>query len=566
MRMHVGMVLGLLSMLPAGAAAGAESPLKVKEPVEIVTHQRSFRMPFAHDATTGDLGGVITLFVSTDEGKTWEVASKVSPDQRGFTFRAPRDGVYWFAVRDAHQGGESDTTLSPTMKVKVDTGDRAEEKRPEPGRNDPLEEARLDVELLELELSTQKTQLQQSVQRLTQLEFGSVGRGGMGGDPEQRKQGIASHRERFAELKSIALATGKKLAEARRKLAAIEGRTEHFTTSESPLASHRLGLAEQRARVALLELEFDVDRAILREAMLKLGKEELEQSISPAKGDGADDLAKATCHGAENHRSEEGRPGQTRNRAEHAEAGVGRNRGAAESVQLTQVWPAVLNGSPGQQLDVDGDILGGIRQRSIQHACRALRIELVRDRRRDRGAIADLERQVEIELFLAFGLFRIADGESQLRGGAVTDRFQLELDHLTARAQRSFDRFDEVVRFCSPREAKRDHGRAALRDSHLPKKPVVVLATRRPRSRVDWLWAEGCELFRPLGINLIERPVVHPLGGGAHEAVAIAVPHQAWHDGRTVGGRAKPFETERVPGFRKIESQLAKAHRSFRTG
>ena len=99
MRMHVGMALGLASVLPAGAAAGAESPLKVKGPVEVVTHHRSFRMPFAYDAATGDLGGVITLFVSADEGKTWEVASKVSPEQRGFTFRAPRDGVYWFAVR-----------------------------------------------------------------------------------------------------------------------------------------------------------------------------------------------------------------------------------------------------------------------------------------------------------------------------------------------------------------------------------------------------------------------------------------------------------------------------------
>ena len=179
------------------------------------------------------------------------------------------------------------------MKVRVDTGDRAEEKRPEPGRNDALEEGRLDVELLELELSTQRTQLQQSVQRLTQSEFGLVGRGGMGGDPEQRKIGIASLRERFEELKSAALATGKKLAEARRKLAAIEGRTEYFTTSESPLASDRSGLAEQRTRVALLELEFDVDRTLLREAMLKLGKEELEQSISPAKGDGAEGAAKA---------------------------------------------------------------------------------------------------------------------------------------------------------------------------------------------------------------------------------------------------------------------------------
>jgi hypothetical protein len=302
MRIRIGMTLILASVSAAGTAARAESPSNAKDPVEIVTHHRNFRIPFAYDGATGDPSRELALFVSTNEGKTWEVASKVPPEHRTFTFRAPRDGVYWFAVRDTRHGEEADTKLSAVMKVKVDTGDRAEEKSPEPGHNDQLEEARLDVELLELELSTEKTQLRQYSQMLTQYEFGfggmGGGMGGMGGGmgggfgggapgSEQRKKGLASMRERYEELKSATLETARKVAQARRRLAALGGRTDHSTTSDRPLPSDRSSLAEQRAGLSLLELAFEVDRAVLREAMTELGKLELARTVYPEKSPGA---------------------------------------------------------------------------------------------------------------------------------------------------------------------------------------------------------------------------------------------------------------------------------------
>ena len=58
--------------------------------------------------------------------------SKVSPERGTFRFSAPRDGVYWFAVSAARQGEEADTRLSPSIKVKVETGDQAAEASPKP--------------------------------------------------------------------------------------------------------------------------------------------------------------------------------------------------------------------------------------------------------------------------------------------------------------------------------------------------------------------------------------------------------------------------------------------------
>ena len=313
MRIQTWTSVGLASFLVAGLAARAESSSKANVPEVIVTHHRTFRIPFAPFAATRDRVGEIALFVSTDEGKTWEVASKVSPERGTFRFSAPRDGVYWFAVSAARQGEEADTKLSPSIKVKVETGDQAEETAPKPELNDQLEEARLSVELLQLELSTEKTQLQQHLQMLTQYEFGPFGLGGMGGgmggmgggmggmgggfggaaaDSEQRKKALTAMRERYEELKAATLETSKKLGRARHRLAEIEGRIEQPAKSNGSLPRNQSTLAEQHARLGLLELEFDVDKALLREAMLKLGKVELERSSAPVNGDGAEAAAK----------------------------------------------------------------------------------------------------------------------------------------------------------------------------------------------------------------------------------------------------------------------------------
>jgi hypothetical protein len=184
---------------------------------------------------------------------------------------------------------------------------RAEQESPEARRSDSLAEARLDVELLQLELSGTKQALTQHLQMLNQYEvgrmFGPMGMGGMGmgraggpgggaPDSEQYKKAKAEVRERFEELKSATVQTSRKLAEARRRLAELEGTAGQAATADNPPRDDRSTVAERRAHLALLELEYDVDKALLREAMAKLGQVELQQTLYPVKGDGGEDAEK----------------------------------------------------------------------------------------------------------------------------------------------------------------------------------------------------------------------------------------------------------------------------------
>jgi hypothetical protein len=108
------------------------------------------------------------------------------------------------------------------------------------GLDGRLEEARLNVELLSLELETEKEQLRQQLPSLKQFEFGFPGMGGMGGgfggmggmgdsppNPEDVKKKrdtlIASLRKHYEELKAATLETAKQLAQERRRLAELEG-------------------------------------------------------------------------------------------------------------------------------------------------------------------------------------------------------------------------------------------------------------------------------------------------------------------------------------------------------
>jgi hypothetical protein len=89
------------------------------------------------------------------------------------------------------------------------------------------DEARLNVELLELEFNMEKMQLHQELQELKQSEFvavGIVGPGGGSPDAEASKKAAEEARGRYEKLKAATLATGRKLADERRRLAELEGR------------------------------------------------------------------------------------------------------------------------------------------------------------------------------------------------------------------------------------------------------------------------------------------------------------------------------------------------------
>jgi hypothetical protein len=83
-----------------------------------------FRIPFQTETSERRLRQV-QLYVSTDQGQTWQPANTATPDQRYFDFRAMRDGLYWFAVRTLDSEGKpypaSMEGVKPGLKVIVDT-------------------------------------------------------------------------------------------------------------------------------------------------------------------------------------------------------------------------------------------------------------------------------------------------------------------------------------------------------------------------------------------------------------------------------------------------------------
>jgi hypothetical protein len=72
----------------------------------------------------GDIRELV-LFVSRDEGKSWQEAVRARPDQEGFPFLAAQDGPYWFKVAIVNQQGAqepADINQSPIgQKLIIDT-------------------------------------------------------------------------------------------------------------------------------------------------------------------------------------------------------------------------------------------------------------------------------------------------------------------------------------------------------------------------------------------------------------------------------------------------------------
>jgi hypothetical protein len=120
MRKLSGIVILILAMgtfftsAPAQEASGGV----------IFTRFRQFRIPFNPGAGTGRLKQ-LQLFVSQDQGRSWQPSATVPPDQKDFKFVTDRDGMYWFTVQTQDLDGRLyPATLegaTPSLKVVIDT-------------------------------------------------------------------------------------------------------------------------------------------------------------------------------------------------------------------------------------------------------------------------------------------------------------------------------------------------------------------------------------------------------------------------------------------------------------
>ncbi len=67
----------------------------------------------------------LVLYVSRDQGKSWDVAGRAKPDQDRFSYFAPADGPYWFRIAIINTKGVSEPrdiyTAEATQRIVVDT-------------------------------------------------------------------------------------------------------------------------------------------------------------------------------------------------------------------------------------------------------------------------------------------------------------------------------------------------------------------------------------------------------------------------------------------------------------
>jgi hypothetical protein len=99
-------------------------------PSAIVTRQPVFSIPFTVPATDpSQQPAEVRLLASGDRGVTWHLVDRIDasrqrlPLRGSFTFRAPADGEYWFAIRTVDRNGQmrGDKIDVPELRVSVDT-------------------------------------------------------------------------------------------------------------------------------------------------------------------------------------------------------------------------------------------------------------------------------------------------------------------------------------------------------------------------------------------------------------------------------------------------------------
>jgi hypothetical protein len=98
-------------------------PAKEKE----VTYSRSrtFRMPVRMAPERRGNVRELVLHLSRDQGRTWEVHARATPDQEAFKVSTDRDGLFWFKVAAIDRQGKqepADVARAPgSQKVYIDT-------------------------------------------------------------------------------------------------------------------------------------------------------------------------------------------------------------------------------------------------------------------------------------------------------------------------------------------------------------------------------------------------------------------------------------------------------------
>ncbi|WP_435016816.1 hypothetical protein TA3x_004395 [Tundrisphaera sp. TA3] len=132
-RFSLGIALGLGSLSAPIVQTEAATPAPANPPTTYHKY-RAFRIPFNIEPADRARYQEVLLYVSSNGGERWEPKAKTRPDQPAFSFQAPRDGEYLFAVRTRDTKGRlipgDDATIEPSLRVVIDTVPPAVSLRP----------------------------------------------------------------------------------------------------------------------------------------------------------------------------------------------------------------------------------------------------------------------------------------------------------------------------------------------------------------------------------------------------------------------------------------------------
>lgn len=101
------------------------STLKADSDEIIFTQKARFRIPFQYDPNEMPANGAkeVRLYLSVDQGASWEHINTVQPAEGKFSFEAAADGEYWFSVRTIDNNGQvypAQEKMEAGLKVIVD--------------------------------------------------------------------------------------------------------------------------------------------------------------------------------------------------------------------------------------------------------------------------------------------------------------------------------------------------------------------------------------------------------------------------------------------------------------
>lgn len=119
-------------LLALGLGLAASGPVPAAPPEDprpaarrLYHKSRNFKIPIQVDGSEKTRLREIQLWWSADQGDSWDIYSRVGPESTFFSFKAPRDGEFWFAVRTQDTRGylypAASQGVEPGLKVVVDT-------------------------------------------------------------------------------------------------------------------------------------------------------------------------------------------------------------------------------------------------------------------------------------------------------------------------------------------------------------------------------------------------------------------------------------------------------------